>query len=97
MDYFDKAEIDFFISYDDFCAKHDGRIISTTPRGTYNYSKFQFKPNDAILLGKESVGLPNNVIETTSSVFIEIKDRSLNLSVAGAIILSKALIDVGLI
>lgn len=91
MDYFDKVDIKFFDSFSDFKNFHKGRVIAATARGGQNYRNFVFKEGDAILLGKESSGLPDFILNDTECINIPIKARSLNLSLSGAILLAKAL------
>lgn len=91
MDYIDLVEIQFFDSFDEFRKNHNGRVLATAIGSGNDYSKFQFCNDDAILLGRESVGLPQYVYDNIDELItIPIKARSLNLSLAGAILLARA-------
>jgi len=91
MDYLEQVDIVFYNSFDQFKTAHDGRIIGTAIGSGTAYQEFAFQPNDAILLGKESTGLPADIYsKLDNTVTIEIKARSLNLSTAGAILLAHA-------
>lgn len=91
MDYLALIDIVFYNSFDHFKQAHDGRIIGTAIGSGISYKKFDFQENDAILLGKESTGLPADIYpKLDNTVTIEIKARSLNLSTAGAILLAHA-------
>lgn len=89
LDYIDKIEIRFFNSFQEVVKFHDGRIIATNCSNTaVSYKKFTFLENDAILMGKESTGLPEEISSTLNNITIPIEDRSLNLAIASAILVS---------
>ena len=65
-----------------------------TTKAKKNYSNFRFKPNDTILFGRESKGVPEIVHKNSfQRLKIPIKKhaRSLNIGMAVAITLSEAL------
>ena len=95
MDYYDKKNIIFYKSKNEFFnKKKDSRIILMTTKAKNSYSEFMFNKNDTILFGNESSGVPNDVhdrvTERLAIPMIE-KKRSLNLSSTVAIVLSKAM------
>ena len=91
MDYIEKIDIVFFDSFQEFKKQHEGRIVAAGVGKGVSYSEFDFMPGDAILMGKESVGLPESVYDQVDGVVnIPIKARSLNLAMASAILISKA-------
>ena len=95
MDYYDKKNIIFYKSKNEFFnKKKDSRIILMTTKAKNSYSEFMFNKNDTILFGNESSGVPNDVhdrvTERLAIPMIE-KKRSLNLSSSVAIVLSKAM------
>jgi len=95
MDYYDKKNIIFYKSKNEFFnKKKDSRIILMTTKAKNSYSEFMFNKNDTILFGNESSGVPNDVhdrvTERLAIPMIE-KKRSLNLSSSVAIVLSKAI------
>ena len=95
MDYYDKKNIIFYKSENEFFNKKKGsRIILMTTKAKNSYSEFMFNENDTILFGNESSGVPNDVhdrvTERLTIPMIE-KKRSLNLSSSVAIVLSKAI------
>ncbi len=74
------------------------RLIVLTRHAKTAYTDFRFRPDDALLLGRESRGVPPAVIEkATLSLGIPMADgmRSLNVAVAGAMILGEALRQTG--
>jgi len=95
MDYYDKKNIIFYKSKNEFFnKKKDSRIILMTTKAKNSYSKFMFNKNDTILFGNESSGVPNDVHDrVTERLIIPMieKKRSLNLSSSVAIVLSKAI------
>ena len=98
MDYYDKKNIIFYKSKNEFFnKKKDSRIILMTTKAKNSYSEFMFNKNDTILFGNESSGVPNDVhdrvTERLAIPMIE-KKRSLNLSSSVAIVLSLSLIHI---
>lgn len=70
------------------------RIILTSARGGVPHTEFRFQPEDAIVLGPETRGLPDSLHELCPlRVRIPTFDtvRSLNLSTAAGILLYEAL------
>ena len=64
-----------------------------TTKAKKNYYSFKFKPNDTLLFGRESAGVPKIVHDNSyQRLRIPIKKnmRSLNISMAAAITLSEA-------
>ena len=95
MDYYEKKNIVFYKSTNDFFdAKKDSRIILMTTKAKNSYSEFMFNEDDTILFGSESSGVPkvvhDRVTKKLTIPMIE-KKRSLNLSSSVAIVLSKAI------
>ncbi len=95
MDYLDESKIIKYKSYEEFLSKKkSSRIILMTTKAKKNYYDFIFKPNDTILLGRESAGVPKNVHKDSfERLKIPLKNnkRSLNISISAAITLSEAL------
>jgi len=96
MDYFDKAHITRHSSWDAFYAQYHGkaRIILMSTKASAPYCDFSFKPDDILLAGRESAGVPDFVHESTDArVLIPMKQglRSLNIVNATSMILGEAL------
>ena len=83
MDYMDFSQIEFYQSSEKFFeAKKKQRIILMTTKGSINYTKFKFKPNDTILFGRESAGVPKKVhkiIKNRLKIPMNNQVRSLNI------------------
>lgn len=76
----------------------ESRLVLTTTSGALALDRFVFMPNDTILLGRESVGVPAAVHEMADArVVIPLRPpaRSLNVALAGAIALFEALRQTG--
>ena len=95
MDYLNKSKIISYPSYEKFLIKKkNSRIILMTTKAKKNYNKFKFYPNDTILFGRESEGVPKIVHRKSNQrLKIPLKKgaRSLNISIAAAITLTEAL------
>lgn len=75
------------------------RFVYTSKKAVHNYTTFSFQPGDFIVFGKETKGLPDELIEanpgTTVRIPIHGPVRSLNLSTAAGIVLYEALRQTG--
>ena len=95
MDYLNKSKIITYSSYEKFLVKKkNSRVILMTTKAKKNYNKFKFNPNDTILFGRESEGVPKIVHKKSNQrLKIPLKKgaRSLNISIAAAITLAEAL------
>ena len=95
MDYSDISKIITYSSYKNFLLKkQNSRIILMTTKAKEKYNNFKFNPNDTILFGRESKGVPKNVHEYSYrrlKIPLKKNARSLNIAIAAAITLSEAL------
>ena len=95
MDYLDKSKIIIYNSYKNFLLKKkNSRIILMSTKAEKNYNNFKFKPEDTLLFGRESRGVPKIVHKNSyQRLKIPLKKnvRSLNIGMAVAISLSEAL------
>ena len=83
-----------------FEAKKKQRIILMTTKGSTNYTKFKFKPDDTILFGRESAGVPEKVhklIKNRLKIPMNNRVRSLNIASSVAIVLAESLRQIELI
>ncbi len=70
------------------------RWVCFCPRGTHHFRDFAYHPDDCLLFGSETEGLPPSLLERHPTVFIPIAEarvRSFNLSVSVAIGLFEAI------
>ena len=93
MDYANKLSITEHNSWLDYKEKINGRIILLSTHGKIIHSTFKFKMNDNLLVGRESAGVPDyvrNEVDEIIRIPIQKDTRSLNVSVASAIVMSEA-------
>lgn len=96
MDYWDKLDVTRYIDYQDFKAQHpDAKVWMATTKAKRSYTDVSFGMNDFIMFGKESAGIPEEILVDNEENCIRIpmgEDiRSLNLSNSVAIVLYEAL------
>jgi tRNA (cytidine/uridine-2'-O-)-methyltransferase len=99
MDYGEPADVVRHAGWDDFRAANAGkRIVLFSTKGAQPLHDFAFRPDDMLLFGRESAGVPEDVHESADArVFIPLTPgrRSLNVTVSAAIGLSEALRQTG--
>lgn len=95
MDYLDAADVTRHASWEAYCAAvQPGRLVLLTSRGESSVYDFGFSPDDRILLGRESAGVPDAVHASAGArLRIPMKSglRSINVAQAGAMALGEAL------
>ena len=95
MDYLDHVDLCRHVSWERFLAdRGPGRLILLTTRGTASHTDTAFAPDDTLLLGRESAGVPFEVHQRADlCVRIPIAPavRSLNVGTAAALALGEAL------
>ncbi len=70
------------------------RLVLLTTAGRQRYTDFAFAAGDALLLGRESAGVPPEVAQAADAALripLRLGQRSLNVAVAGAMVLGEAL------
>ncbi len=93
MDYLDFVNVSRYADFESFYSAA-GRVVLVDVKAETSYYDFNFLPSDHLLLGQESVGVPDEVYAICSArVHIPMlaKRRSLNMAVAGAMVVSEAL------
>lgn len=102
MDYLDQADLVRHASWDIFLANRrdtNGRLILLTTAGTIPHTEFGFLPEDILMVGRESAGVPAAVHDGADArirVPMAAGMRSLNVAMAAAIVLGEALRQTGL-
>lgn len=96
MDYWEHLHVTRYMNFDEFRTLHPGvRIWMATTKARQVYSDVSFTPDDYIMFGKESAGIPEEILldyeQTCIRIPMEPKIRSLNLSNSVSIILYEAL------
>ena len=96
LDYWPKLKYFVYESYEDFLAKNpNAKIFYATTKAKRCYSEVSFGPDDFIMFGKESAGIPEEILVDNEPTCIRIPMwgdiRSLNLGNSVAVILYEAL------
>ena len=96
MDYLERAAITEHESWETFTAAYGQgkRLVLLTTTGDTPYTQFAFKPDDILLLGRESAGVPEAIHRRADAgllIPMQPGTRSLNVAIAGAIVASEAL------
>ncbi len=96
LDYWSKLDVTVYENYDRFVSAHsDGRIWYLTTKAERSYTSADFLPDDYLMFGKETAGIPEEILVDNRERCIRIpmlqEERSLNLSNAVAIVLYEAL------
>lgn len=96
MDYWYDLDVTRYINYQEFLERHPGACIwYASTKAAHHYTEASFGPDDFIMFGKESGGIPEDILRENESHCIRIpmgEDiRSLNLANSVAVVLYEAL------
>lgn len=96
MDYWKDLELYVYEDFNDFVNKNpNARIYMATTKARKAYTQVEYKGDDFIMFGKESAGIPEEILvkyeETSVRIPMVGEIRSLNLSNSVAIMLYEAL------
>jgi tRNA (cytidine/uridine-2'-O-)-methyltransferase len=97
MDYMDIATVHHHISWEIFLKKleaNNSRIILLDAKAETPYTNFSFQQGDILLLGQESAGVPEGVFKAIPHrlrIPMAPECRSLNVSLAAAMVIGEAL------
>ncbi len=96
MDYWKALDVTTYMDYREFEEKNPGaRIYMATTKAEKVYTEVQYEPDSYILFGKESAGIPEEILVRHRGDCVRIPMlegiRSLNLGNSAAIILYEAL------
>lgn len=100
LDYWHLVTLKQHVSFDHFAHAHQGRAMHFfSASATRSYLEAPFTPGDALVFGRESVGLPEDLLERHPGDVYAIPTlgpvRSLNLANAVSIVLYEALRQTG--
>ena len=95
MDYYHLATLVRHASWAAFCRdRPPGRLVLLTTAGAERLPEAVFRPDDILLMGRESAGVPENVhaaADLRVRIPLQAGARSLNVALAAAMVLSEAL------
>ena len=96
MDYWEHLDVTRYINFEDFLEKNpDAKIYMATTKGQHVYTEVNYEPDCYIMFGKESAGIPEEILVKHPDNCIRIpmlsEIRSLNLSNSVAVVLYEAL------
>ena len=96
MDYWSDLDVTTYVDYSDFLARNPGaKLYFATTKGQHVYSDAHYEDNCYIMFGKESAGIPEEILKEHPDTCVRIpmigETRPLNLSNSVAIVLYEAL------
>ena len=97
MDYLDMVRYRRHHSWEHFLqyrAEHPeeyGRIVLLTTHASEPYYNFEFRPNDIILMGRESAGVPEETADARLLIPMNHNARSINVAVSAVMVVGECL------
>ena len=96
MDYWPDLDVTTYVDYEDFLVRNPGaQIFYATTKGRHIYSDASYPDGCYIMFGKESAGIPEEILREHPDTCVRIpmigESRSLNLSNSVAVVLYEAL------
>ena len=96
MDYWKDLDVTTYIDYQDFLDKNpNAKIYMATTKAEKTYTEVSYEPDCFIMFGKESAGIPEEILVENKETCVRIPMvgdiRSLNLGNSAAIVLYEAL------
>ena len=96
MDYWKELDVTTYVNWEEFMEKNpNAKIYMATTKGKHVYSDVKYEPDCYIMFGKESAGIPENILLENQETCVRIPMvgdiRSLNLSNSVAVVLYEAL------
>ena len=96
MDYWSDLDVTTYVDHADFLSRNPGaQLYFATTKGRHIYYDAHYEDNCYIMFGKESAGIPEEILKEHPDTCVRIpmigETRSLNLSNSVAIVLYEAL------
>jgi len=95
LDYWQSLDLRVYENFGEFCSRNPGNIFYATTKAARVYTELRYQPDDYIVFGKESAGIPEEILERHPGACARIPMlagfRSLNLASSVAVILYEAL------
>jgi len=93
MDYGEHVALHRHADWESFESSGEGRTIVLSTKADSSIYDFAFQPNDKLVMGRESAGLPEDIHNSANHrLIIPMSEhmRSLNVAMSAAIVLSEA-------
>ncbi len=87
-----------FEAFETWRAENQLRLVLITTKAKTGYTDFSFRPDDLLLFGRESAGVPQNVHDISDAqLLIPMVEgaRSLNLALSVSMVMGEALRQIG--
>lgn len=96
LDYWELLDLHVHESYEDFISKYpNATIFMATTKAKHTYAQVQYTKDCFIMFGKETAGIPEEILKNNEKTCIRIpmrkEARSLNLSNSVSIVLYEAM------
>jgi tRNA (cytidine/uridine-2'-O-)-methyltransferase len=94
LDYMPKAQVTRHDSWQAFRVTIQGRMILASTKAHTPYTGFAFRPDDTLLMGQETAGVPDAVHAAADAAVLipmQASTRSLNVALAAGMILGEML------
>jgi tRNA (cytidine/uridine-2'-O-)-methyltransferase len=96
MDYWSELDVKTYIDYNDFLKRNPGvKIYMAETKAKKCYTQVKYEPDCFIMFGKESAGIPDEILRENMEQCVRIpmikSSRSLNLCNSVAVVLYEAL------
>jgi tRNA (cytidine/uridine-2'-O-)-methyltransferase len=96
MDYWHELDVTTYVNWEEFCEKNpDANLYFATTKGRHVYSDVAYEPDSFLVFGKESAGIPEEILKDHPDRCVRIpmigETRSLNLANSVAVVLYEAL------
>ena len=96
MDYADHVTMqqhNCFADFDNWRKQRNKRLVLMSTKASHSAYEFEFSPNDILLAGRESAGVPQQVADICDAAIripMSKHMRSINISIAAAMVLGEA-------
>lgn len=96
IDYWETLDVRYYDNFNDFLEKNNNpKIYMATTKAKHNYADVSYEKDCYIMFGKESKGIPEDILKDYRDTCVRIPmvegKRSINLAVSVSIILFEAL------
>jgi tRNA (cytidine/uridine-2'-O-)-methyltransferase len=96
MDYWHELDVTTYVNWEEFCEKNpNANLYFATTKGRHVYSDVTYEPDSFLVFGKESAGIPEEILKDHPDRCVRIpmigETRSLNLANSVAVVLYEAL------